>query len=158
MSEPVTETNTELDALAAEAAAVDAANAPQVAQPVTGTAEAVPEAAAVDREAEAAMLLNIARPLLGMFIPGIKDAPNQEWDELRGPVAGLLDHYAVDMGGVLGSPWAKLVVAAVPLGMRAIEAWNNEEKPKQAITGTPADAIEAISQQEGARPVFAAEG
>lgn len=162
--EPVTEKNPELDALAAEAAAVDAAHAPQPLPggdagtvTVTGT-EAQP--VAVDRMGEAAMLLGVAKPLLVLLVPYIKDAPEPEWSALQEPIAGLLAHYGVDVGAWLGNPWAKLAAAAIPLAMRGVMGWNEaeKEKPAQALGQTPADAVKTVLEQPGAQPVFAAQG
>lgn len=160
MSGEQVEKNPELDALATEAAAVDAAYAPQ---PIPG-GDAVPgtvaQPVAVDRMGEAAMLLGVAKPLLVMLVPYIKDAPEPEWAALQEPMAGLLEHYSVDVGAWLGSPWAKLAVAAIPLAMSGVMGWNAAEKDKPGLelkTDT-GEAVKAVTEQPGAQPVFAARG
>ncbi|OGT05249.1 MAG: hypothetical protein A2Z65_13600 [Gallionellales bacterium RIFCSPLOWO2_02_58_13] len=159
MSEPVEAKNPELDALTAEAAAVDMANAPQVAGTGPG-AEVQAVAHGVDRLGEAAMLLGIARPLLVLLVPYIKDAPEPEWQALQEPIAGLLGHYSVDVGAWLNSPWAKLGAAAIPLAMRGVMAWNaaEKEKPVPGIGADTAQVVAAVAGEPEAAPIFAARG
>jgi hypothetical protein len=119
----MTDKNDELDKLAGEAAAVDAG-----LQPVQLPEQAQQQRA--DRQGEAALIIGIAKPLLLLIVPYIKDAPETEWAALQQPIAGLLEHYGVDVGAWLANPWAKLGAAAIPLAMRGVLAYNEKEKTK----------------------------
>lgn len=133
--------NTDLAALGSEIAAADAGVAVQLAAP-PGAPE--PVAHAVDRIGEAALILGVAKPLLVMLLPCLKDAPDAEWQPLQQPIAELLEHYKTDVGKWLGNPWAKLAVAATPLALRGVAAWNKqppeETPPPEPEQGAPQPA------------------
>lgn len=131
--------NLDLKNLEAEAAQVDVLIAPVVVDPQT---PATPEAAQVDRLAEAVMLVGIIRPAAVLAMPCIKDAPDGEWEALHQPIADLLDFYNVDVTKYLSSPWAALAFSALPLVMRGVENYQKDKaKPEQPATGATAQMI-----------------
>ena len=123
-----------LEGLRAECLQVDQKN--NLGAPGAPVAPEVAQVLQVDRRQEAALIIGLAGPLLAMVVPGLKDAPAQEWQALHEPVAELLAHYSVNVPALLSSPWAKLAFAASPLIMRAVNAWGEAEK-KPGPEGAP---------------------
>ncbi|MFA7399123.1 MAG: hypothetical protein WCZ98_01450 [Sideroxydans sp.] len=125
--------NQELSALLGEAALVDAGSAPT---PQPTPEDLAPPVVQQDRTAEVAMLFGVLRPAITMAFPVLKDAPDSEWLDMHEPVADLLNHYQVDVGEWIKSPWVKLAFAAMPLAMRGFNAWmaSNDKKPEAETT------------------------
>jgi hypothetical protein len=127
--------NEELKALLGEAALVDAGSAPT---PPPTPEELAPPIVQQDRTAEVAMLFGVLRPAITMAFPVLKDAPDSEWLAMHEPVADLLNHYQVDVGEWIKSPWAKLAFAAMPLALRGFNAWMEASAKKPEAEATPA--------------------
>ena len=148
-----------LAAMRAECVEVDAQNGHTPPGELAAPAAPVEAAHVVDRMAEAGFILKICRPLLGMMVPALKDAPDTEWQELQQPIADLLEDYGVNMPELLKNPWARLGASAIPLGLRVVNAWSEEaEKSKQhQPLDTPPEQI-AEANEAAASPLIAQVG
>lgn len=133
--------NDDLAALAGEAAIADAAAQP-TAVPDAQNPEAALVAPPVDRTIEAKMLVGILRPMIVMAFPCVKETPDEEWQGLEEPIGDLLNHYNVDVGEWIKSPWLKLGIAAMPIAVRGFSKWQEEEAKEKAKDGPPVPQVE----------------
>lgn len=147
--------NEDLNKLEGEAAAADLLVAPAAeTQPLAEPEQSAPQ---VDRMGEAAMIVGLLRPAVGMVFAAVKAAPDEEWTALQEPIAELLAFYNVDVTKYLNSPWARLAGASVPLVLRVwMAAEEEEEGVPEKTPGDKPDA--ATSSAGGPEPVFAARG
>jgi hypothetical protein len=110
--------NDELSSIAAQCAEVDSLASPSPS-PAPAESNIVSIHAALIGEVK--MLISIGRPMLELAIPHLKGAPQDAWDALVEPIAELLRHYNITVAQLLTNPWAKLALAAVPLGMHGYQ-------------------------------------
>jgi hypothetical protein len=143
---------------ARELALLEQAAAEQAPAPGSPEAlEAEKQAAALapptqENQLAAQMLLKVLKPVAEMLAPVCKGADMAAWTALEEPIAGLLDHYAVDLGDMMSNPWARLGMAAIPLGMhisgKLMEQVEQTKAPEQLAQVENVTAPEHISQVE----------
>lgn len=160
------EVNRELAALGAKAAGVDklagagtgTGTGPAKAAPGAGAAPlpegAQPLPALPGTVTEVKLIIGMARPAVEMLVPYLRGADQAAWDALVEPTAALCDHYGVNLGGWMQSPWARLAGAAVPLAMHGFIAWQKDQagkgKARPAELPGAAPVVPPVPEGQGA--------